>query len=50
MPDSAVLVRGANPTLYAHKKLSGLFEKFPKVQLEKKRGGFRPRMPSIKTT
>ena len=32
-------VRGANPTLYARKKLSGLFEKFPKVQLEKKRGG-----------
>ena len=31
--------RGANPTLYARKKLSGLFEKFPKVQLEKKRGG-----------
>ena len=34
-----VQVRGANPTLYARKKLSGLFEKFPKVQLEKKRGG-----------
>ena len=33
------LVRGANPTLHARKKLSGLFEKFPKVQLEKKRGG-----------
>ena len=32
-------VRGANPTLYARKKLSGLFEKFPKVQLEKKKGG-----------
>ena len=45
-----VQARGANPTLYARKKLSGLFEKFPKVQIEKKRGGFRPRMPSIKTT
>ena len=31
-------VRGANPTLYARKKLSGLFEKFPKFQLEKKKG------------
>ena len=30
---------GANPTLYARKKLSGLFEKFPKVQLEKQKGG-----------
>ena len=29
-------VRGANPTLYARKKLSGLFEQFPKVQLKKK--------------
>ena len=36
---TVILVRGANPTLYARKKLSGLFEKFPKVQLEKKRGG-----------
>ena len=35
-------VRGANPTLYARKKLSGLFEKFPKVQLEKKKGGILP--------
>ena len=33
------MTRGANPTLYARKKLSGLFEKFPKVQLEKKKGG-----------
>ena len=33
-----VTVRGANPTLYARKKLSGLFAKFPKVQVEKKRG------------
>ena len=24
-------VRSANPTLYEHKNLSGLFEKFPKV-------------------
>ena len=36
---NVVLVRGANPALYARKKLSGLFEKFPKVQLEKKKGG-----------
>ena len=35
-------VRGANPTLYARKKLSGLFKKFPKVQLEKKRGDSGP--------
>ena len=35
-------VRGDNPTLYARKKLSGLFEKFPKVQLEKKRGDSAP--------
>ena len=32
-------VWGANPTLYTRKKLSGLFEKFLKVQLEKKKGG-----------
>ena len=38
----SLLVRGANPTLYARKKLSGLFEKFPKVQLEKKKGGIPP--------
>ena len=36
------LVRGANPTLYARKKLSGLFEKFPKVQLPPKKGGIPP--------
>ena len=35
-------VRGANPTLYARKKLSGLFEKFPKVQLENKKGEIPP--------
>ena len=31
-----------NPTLYAPKKLSGLFEKFPKVQLKKKGGNSGP--------
>ena len=39
---TSVTVRGANPTLYARKKMSGLFEKFSKVQLEKKRGGTPP--------
>ena len=39
---TACTVRGASPTLYARKKLSGVFEKFPKVQLEKKKGGIPP--------
>ena len=38
----SMTVRGANPTLYARKKLSDLFEKFPNVQLEKNRGGIPP--------